>query len=79
MLRRIKWKEPTKDEDEHNEDEKQIDEEDEPFSELGNSSKDNKCHLIWEGVVAETQFDKFKAFYDVRTEYEGRKIFQDKK
>lgn len=76
MLRRIKWKEPSS---KDQVDEIQEEEEPEEIKEIGSSSSDNKCHLVWEGVVAETLFDKFRAFYDVRTEYEGRKIFQERK
>ena len=78
MLRRIRWTEPSTEDDrvqstaEENDD--QDDEEDEAIKE----SSDNKCHLIWEGVTNQAIFDRFRAIYDIRTDGEGRRVFLER-
>ena len=69
MLRRIKWASSTQDAEDENEDEE--------MTEV-KASVDRKCNLIWEGVVNEPMFPKFRAVYDVRVDADARKIFQER-
>ena len=69
MLRRIKW----------------VDQDDVEMAnssgseDMAQESADLKCHLVWEGATNVPQFgDKFRAFYGVKNETEGRRVFSEK-
>lgn len=41
------------------------------------TSKDKKCHLIWEGIQKKKSFEKWR-IVDVRSENEARRLLGDK-
>ena len=71
MLKRIKWssdtqKDPAQDE---------IESDQESLKE----SYDQLCHLVWESSTNQPKFgDKFRTYYDIRSDAEGKKPFAEK-
>jgi len=67
MLRRIDWNTKTVGEDEAKED---------GDSGVGKSQSENRCLLVWEGVVLKPNFKNFR-FTEVASETEARKLLRE--
>jgi U4/U6 small nuclear ribonucleoprotein PRP3 len=75
MLRRIKWDEEKKPRAEAMEIEKDVNgKKEEP---VASNEPKNTCHLIWEGVVKDHNFNKWKMI-EIKSELEGRRALAER-